>query len=293
MRVCLDCACKFESRNDDWKCPDCGRSPRLEDGFRFFASELAAENDGMPGGHAFEGLFEREAGNFWFRARNELIVWAVQKYFPHAKQFLEIGCGTAYVLNGLHKAFPSMQLHGSEIYHKGLSFARQRVPEATLIQMDARRVPYSEEFDLIGSFDVLEHIENDTAVLAEMHKALRPGGGIILTVPQHRFLWSYVDTYSHHVRRYERAELKNKVEAAGFEIVYMTSFVSLLLPPMAVARMARRNQDENFDPHAEFNMSGTMNKALETVMGVERGLIKTGVSFPMGGSLLLLARAKK
>jgi hypothetical protein len=48
-------------------------------------------------------------------------------------------------------------------------------------------------------------------VLAEMHRACRHGGGIILTVPQHRWLWSRTDEVAHHVRRYHAGELRRKV----------------------------------------------------------------------------------
>ena len=46
--------------------------------------------------------------------------------------------------------------------------------------MDARRIPARNVFDVIGAFDVLEHIEDDAAVLTAMHLALRPGGGVML-----------------------------------------------------------------------------------------------------------------
>jgi 2-polyprenyl-3-methyl-5-hydroxy-6-metoxy-1,4-benzoquinol methylase len=42
--------------------------------------------------------------------------------------------------------------------------------------MDARNIPFAEEFDIIGAFDVLEHIEQDTDVLAKMYQATQNGG---------------------------------------------------------------------------------------------------------------------
>ena len=70
---------------------------------------------------------------------------------------------------------------------------------------------FRNEFDVIGAFDVLEHIADDELVLSQMHQAVRKGGGIILTVPQHSFLWSEIDEYSRHVRRYSVSELKLKL----------------------------------------------------------------------------------
>ena len=65
-----------------------------------------------------------------------------------------------------------------------------------LIQMDARSIPYTDEFDVVGAFDVLEHVEQDAEALSAMYRACRTGGGILITVPQHKFLWSAVDEYA-------------------------------------------------------------------------------------------------
>jgi len=250
---------------------------------------LSGATDGFnPALHA--ELARLEAGNFWFRARNRLIAWAVRRYFPEAKTLLEIGCGTGYVLSALAAALPGAQLSASEVHADALSYAADRVPGATLFQMDARALPFESEFDVVGAFDVIEHIDVDTEVLREMHRAAAPGGGVLITVPQHPFLWSAFDVHSHHVRRYTAAELRDKVTAAGFDIVRMTSFVSLLLPLMLASRLIKRTSPENHDPLAELRVSGWRNAALEAVMAAERGLIRLGASFPAGGSLLLVAR---
>jgi SAM-dependent methyltransferase len=155
--------------------------------------------------------------------------------------------------------------------------------------MDARRMPFEEEFDVIGAFDVLEHIEQDGAVLCEMFRAVRPGGGIMLTVPQHPFLWSRTDEHARHKRRYTRREMIDKVRRAGFGIARATSFVSLLLPAMVVSRAAGR-ATRRADPLPELGIGAGMNAILTRVLAAERALIERGVSFPAGGSLLVVAR---
>jgi SAM-dependent methyltransferase len=156
--------------------------------------------------------------------------------------------------------------------------------------MDARQIPFENEFDVIGAFDVLEHIGDDELVLSQMHRAVRKGGGILLTVPQHSFLWSEIDEYSRHVRRYSVSELKAKVKRAGFKTMRATSFVSLLLPLMLVARLKQRPANREFDPAAEFRLSAPANYFLERIMNIERTMIRLGVAFPVGGSLLLVAK---
>jgi SAM-dependent methyltransferase len=230
-----------------------------------------------------------EGQNFWFCARNELIFWNLAKYFPQSNNFLEIGCGTGFVLAGLRKAFPRMSIAGSEIYTEGLKYAATRVPDAFLFQMDARRIPYDSEFDVIGAFDVIEHIDEDEMVLTQMYKALQPNGGMILTVPQHPFLWSNQDEFACHVRRYTRGELVEKVRRAGFQVMALTSFVSFLLPLMMLSRFLRRDKMPT-ELTGEFKLAKVTNGILAQIMALERLAIKAGVSFPMGGSLMLTAR---
>jgi SAM-dependent methyltransferase len=237
----------------------------------------------------FAKLATFEESNFWFRARNRLIQWALGTYFPDAGTFLEVGCGTGFVLKGLREALPRMRLAGSEIFGDGLVFARARLPGVDLYQMDARQIPFEREFDVIGIFDVLEHIVEDDAVLRQIFTATQPGGGVLVTVPQHRFLWSAVDEHSMHRRRYSRVELRTKVEQAGFRIERMTSFMSLLLPPMICSRLQRK-RNHDFQPWREFEITPALNKMLESVLKLERMVIRKGVSFPAGGSLLLIGR---
>ena len=286
MKRCLACEAIFEAA--DWRCPKCGYQPTLRD-------EIYQFTEGPPDAHAgfkpeyFARLSQIEESNFWFRARNELIQWALRNYFPDAKSFFEVGCGTGFVLAGLHEKFPRLRLAGSEIFADGLAIAKARVPNVELYQMDARRISFEGEFDVVGAFDVLEHVIEDENVLVQMFNAVRPGGGLLVTVPQHPFLWSASDQYAMHQRRYNRAELRAKVESARFLIERITSFNSLLLPFMIWSRLPRK-RNHDFQPWREFEIGPALNRALESILNLERMAIRTGVSFPAGGSLLLIGR---
>lgn len=287
MKVCLACDRSFNQTT--WNCPFCGYTPTVKNGYLSFAPELSEKNKGFEA-EFFSQLVEIEANNFWFCSRNRLIIWALQHYFPKAHSFLEIGCGTGFVLSGIQQSLPNLSLYGSEIFTKGLEFAAQRLNNAQLYQMDARRIPFDQEFDVIGAFDVLEHIQEDITALQEMHRSTLNGGGIILTVPQHTWLWSQNDEHAHHVRRYLAKELRNKLESTGFRVVKMTSFVSMLLPLMIMSRLRLQRKTSNYDPFAEFKISRLTNLLLERILDVERNFIRLGVSLPVGGSLLVVAR---
>jgi SAM-dependent methyltransferase len=238
---------------------------------------------------AFRKLAAIEDGNYWFESRNRLILWALRRYFPNARSFFEMGVGTGFVLRALHRACPGIDLAGAELLPAGLEIARTRVPHATLWLADARDYPAGRSFDVVGTFDVLEHLDDDGAALRGLYAATRPGGGLLISVPQHPWLWSHKDEYSCHVRRYRRSELAKQVESAGFEIIRATSFVSLLLPIMALSRQ-RKPHRHDFDGIPEFRVPALINACLKGCLGVERLLIQAGVSWPVGGSLFIVAR---
>jgi SAM-dependent methyltransferase len=286
MKKCLACAHAFESSS--WRCPTCSWQPELLDGRLSFSAELAEDNAGFEPEY-FTDLASCENGHFWFESRNRLLLWALQRYFPAMRSGLEIGCGTGFVLKAFAESFSQARLSGSEIFREGLSFAAARVPSAELFQMDARKVPFQGEFDVIGAFDVIEHIDEDDEVLREMYGAVKPGGGILLTVPQHQWLWSDTDVYAHHKRRYSRRELKSKVESAGFRVEHMTSFVSVLLPVLMISRY-RIKRAEGYRTEMETRIHPVANRVLMAALTVERSLLKLGLSLPAGGSLLLVAK---
>lgn len=236
---------------------------------------------------AFAKLANAEANHWWFRARNRLLLWVLDRKLSRFSSFLEIGCGTGFVLAAIRKRHPQAALFGAEFFAEGLAFARQRVPSAHFVQLDATLMHETACYDVIGAFDVIEHIQEDEKVLSNVFRALKSGGSILITVPQHRWLWSSIDEQACHVRRYSRAELIQKVQYAGFGIEYVTSFVSLLLPLMWLAR--RRTSKSEQDPMSEFRIPAWLNWSLEAVMKIEFVLLSAGVRFPVGGSLLLVA----
>ena len=286
MKLCSVCNQVFEAA--DWRCPCCSYQPVRHHGFPMFAPELASDTGFRD--VLFDKLVALEAGNFWFRSRNRLILWALDRFFLEAERFMEIGCGTGFVLSGVAAARPGMVLCGSEISCAGLACAASRLPGVQLLQMDARAIPFCEEFDVIGAFDVLEHVQEDTEVLWQMHRAVRPGGGILLTVPQHEFLWSRTDERACHVRRYNVRDLADKVRRAGFRVEHVTSFVSLLLPLMFLSRLRRQGSNNERDINSELKLGRLVNGVLEHILTVERSGIRAGLRFPFGGSLLLVAK---
>ncbi|MGE7368948.1 class I SAM-dependent methyltransferase [Neorhizobium sp. NPDC001467] len=287
MKICQECNRGFSSAQ--WTCPQCGYRPEKIDGFVAHAKDLAYDGGGFKAEY-FKSLEAVEASSFWFRSRNEIILWALRAYKPEAKSFFEIGCGTGFVLSGIAQHHPDIALSGSEIFVDGLKYAAQRLPHADLMQMDGRHVPFENEFDVIGAFDVLEHIREDEEVLTQLLKALKPGGILLLTVPQHPWLWSRTDDYACHIRRYTQNELANKCTAAGMRIEKSTSFVTALLPFMLVSRWLNRATKSDDGGMAELRLPPFINRLFYAAMTIDKMFIRCGVNLPVGGSRLVVAR---
>ena len=286
----MDCpACGCDTMRFSIACPACGFTASEIDGFEAWAPALVeAGGDTCFDPKNFQALAELEPRHFWFQTRNRLILWALRHYGGAPERFAEIGCGTGFVTQAVECAFPESEILGTDLFVDGLRFAAGRRKRAKLIQMDARHIPYRNHFDAIGMFDVLEHIEDDRAVLDQIWKALTPGGLMLLTVPQHRWLWSPADDVARHVRRYTACELTGKVSAAGFSVLRSTSFVALLLPVMIAARLLAGNKP--VDAAAVLRINTLLNRLFNRVMSLEISMIRVGLNFPFGGSRLLVAR---
>ncbi len=287
MRVCLGCGGRLEGVG--WRCDACGWAPEARDGVLVFAPELV-DGDGYDAEYWLPELVAAEASHFWFASRRALVLWALRAHFPRAASFFDLGCGAGYVLAGVRDAFPGVSLVASDLLTRSLAYARDRLPGVPLLQVDARRMPFEDEFDVVGAFDVLEHVAEDERALVEVRRSLRPGGGLLLTVPQHRFLWSDVDRLSGHHRRYSRGELVEKLRRAGFEVLVATSFFSFSIPLILARRFGRGRSRAEFDPASELSIGRATNAVLGGLARLERVVIELGIRLPLGGSLLVVAR---
>jgi SAM-dependent methyltransferase len=289
MKICLSCSA--EVLGGDWKCVKCGWSPENASDVLLFAPHIAGAGESYDPAW-YQELASLESSNFWFVARNRLIQRLALRHLSLNSKYLEVGCGTGFVLRMLHKTFSNWSMFATEAQPEGIDFAKTRVTrEVKFFQMDACAIPFTDEFDAIGAFDVIEHIRDDVKAINQIYAALKPNGYFILSVPQHMFLWSKYDETACHFRRYSNKELTEKLTAAGFSIVESTSFNTLLLPLMAASRYLLKNKGEaSIDVLQELRLNPVVNFILSAVLSVEFQLIRLGVHWPIGGSRLVVAK---
>ena len=145
----------------------------------------------------------------------------------------------------------------------------------------------AKNFDLIVLLDVLEHIEDDTQSLATIRTLMSDKALILITVPAYQWLWSEHDTLHHHVRRYSKKTLKEKLNVSGFRVKYISYFNTLLFPFALVERMKQRIFSSS-NEEALSMPNKSINYLLEKIFSYEANFINK-ISFPFGLSLIVIA----
>lgn len=266
------------------------------EGIKCFSPEVANTYADYPDG-GFDVTDKNAQSSFWVSSRNRLFKNIVQRnMLPTGKtKFLEIGCGTGDFIQQIVQN-ESLEITGSEIYLKGLLYAKKNLPKVDFIQFDVTQGFIGEEFDLVVAFDVIEHIEDDIAALVNINRMLTKNGVFIVSVPQHMFLWSSLDEIVKHKRRYSRQELITKLQENGFDISYATSFLFFLFPLMLISRMLDKGQDKTQSEEVALEKRVTFPKALNWIfdlfMRIDEVLIRLGISLPFGGTLIVVARMR-
>ncbi|MDO9253862.1 MAG: class I SAM-dependent methyltransferase [Bacteroidales bacterium] len=264
------------------------------DGIRCYSPEVASSYADYPDG-GFDLTETIRENNFWVNSRNRLFKNIVYNQMaPTGKtKLLEIGCGVGNFIQQIVEN-ENLEITGSEIYLKGLMYAKKSLPNVNFIQFDVTQGEIGEEFDLIVAFDVIEHIENDVAAISNINKMLYKGGSLIMTVPQHMFLWSKLDEIVKHKRRYSRGELVTKLQENGFDISYATSFLFVLFPLMLISRLLDKGQDQDQSDEIalgkRIKFPKVLNWIFDLFMRFDEALIRRGASLPFGGTLVIIAR---
>jgi SAM-dependent methyltransferase len=237
----------------------------------------------------YQEYAEIEDTHWWFRGRRAIFTRVLAR-FEHRPglRILDIGFGTGAMLTFLSRYGAVV---GMDMSEQAIRFARTRCDRPMLVG-DVLRVPLrSASVDLVTAFDIIEHVDDDAAALAELARLCRPGGHALLTVPAFQFLWGSQDVISHHRRRYTLRQLRARVEAAGFRIATLSYFNAMLFPAVAAIRLARRLRGGPQGPiKSDFTMTrpGRVNDLLTRIFAAEGALVARW-RLPVGVSLVCLA----
>ncbi|GAB3884210.1 class I SAM-dependent methyltransferase [Terrabacter terrigena] len=205
-------------------------------------------------------LAELEDDHWWYRERRHLLAKAISGLAPgRALDIGAAGGGNTRVLrqHGWDAVALEYGADGAEVAHgRGLATLRG----------DATRLPFADDsLDLVMAFDLLEHLHDDDAAVAEVHRVLKPTGTYLVAVPADPKLWSSHDEAVDHVRRYTRDGLLSLLDRGGFDIADVRSWNVLLRPVVAMRRKVSSGSDLD-------DLHPVVNFGLRTIITAERYL---------------------
>jgi ubiquinone/menaquinone biosynthesis C-methylase UbiE len=240
--------------------------------------------------HDFQELYTLEETYWWFVGRRQLVRQLVERYVgdPDAL-LLDAGCGTGGTMKQLADV---AQVCGCDCSPHALAYCSRERGLRRVAAGDVATLPYADEtFRAVVSCDVLEHVPDDRAGLADMMRVLQPGGVLILTVPAHRMLWSEHDEALSHRRRYSARELRRKLQEAGGEVVKLSPVVVAAFAPILAFRLAQRLRPKLPDePRTDLRvLSPWLNRLLVAALQAENWVLRWG-SLPVGTSLVAVAK---
>ena len=245
--------------------------------------------------HLLLATARAEARHFWFRGFRAFVTPLLHYAGagrPHAR-LLDCGCGTGANLQ-LLDTFG--RAYGFDLTDTGLRLGRE-AGRTRLARASVTAAPFpSASFDIVTSFDVLYSLgeADEKTAIAEMFRLLKPGGFAIVNVAAMDILRGDHSVLSREVRRYSRADLRARLEAAGFRIERLTYTNATLFPPLAAVRLLQRLRGLRSEDDAAAETEITVppepiNAIMSAVMRLEALWLRR-FDEPFGSSLLCLAR---
>lgn len=234
----------------------------------------------------YDRMAEAEAEHWWFRGRRAVLQSVIETRctLPTGARILDAGCGTGGNLEMLSK-FGDLDAFEFDADARAMAAAKGVAHVAFGALPDAIDAPDG-SYDLIGLFDVLEHIEDDHGSLVTLGRKLKPEGSLLISVPAMPWLWSEHDVSHHHKRRYTRSSLSRVIEAAGLDVEVISYFNTLLFPLAVAQRVGQRITLSN--KPADAMPPPWLNASLGAVFAAERHLAGR-VPLPFGLSLFAIA----
>jgi SAM-dependent methyltransferase len=243
--------------------------------------------------HLLRATARAEARHFWFRGLRAFVTPLLQRAIGERRdaRLVDCGCGTGANVDLLSRFG---RAYGFDLSAVGLRLGRE-AGRTRLARATVTAAPFpSAAFDLVSSFDVLYSLEDgdERAAISEMYRLLRPGGYALVNVAAMEVLRGDHSVLSRERRRYSRADLRRRLEAAGFVVERITYTNVTLFLPMLLGRALQRRRGLKAEGETEQEIAvppAPLNALLTAALRAE-SLWLRWLDEPFGSSLLCLAR---
>jgi SAM-dependent methyltransferase len=226
--------------------------------------------------------------HWWWRVRHELVMRTVEQLFladdrPRSQRTIfDIGCAGGVSFDDLSRYG---EVYGSEPDPALVDSCPQW---RQCIELTGFGPDYSasRQYDLALMLDVLEHIEDAAGALRNLHRLLKPGGHAILTVPALESLWSVHDVINRHYCRYDKMHLHRLVEDSGLTVRELRYFFIWPLGLMYLRKLLLGTRQRLEKPYTVTVPPGPLNRLFAGLSRTEQKLMRLGIQWPFGSSLL-------
>jgi len=241
---------------------------------------------------AYKEMIELQEEHWWFVARRDVIQSFIKMQMPQSStgKVLEIGCGVGGNVGLLSQ---SGHYRGIDMHKPAIDYCSEKYPQFKFQCTRVEDIPQefnSNKFDSIYILDVLEHINDELAILKSSLNYLTQNGKILLTVPAFKFLWSPHDEFVHHVRRYTKVGLKKILEDSGYKVERISYFNSILFPLALIQRLGMRLLNRKLNTHLSTPPT-IVNWLFKVIFAKEAWILKY-TNLPVGLSIIAVVSQK-
>ncbi len=238
----------------------------------------------------YKDYFDLERNHWWFLARNKIIKAQVEELFTgkgESLKIINVGVATGATSEMLANFG---EVTSIEFEQDCIDFTKSKIDIDIQIGSILDLKYPDETFDLVFSFDVIEHVENDQLAASELIRVCKKGGFVFITVPAFMSIWSQHDVINHHFKRYLISEIH-----VLFSNVLTRKYVSYFNFPLSIPIFIVRFFDRLFpgfikrkktDSDCDLAPNPWLNKLFYEIFKSERVFIKRKFHFPFGVSIM-------
>ena len=232
-------------------------------------------------------LLEADSTHWWFRSKASFVASALRRHLSPRQRdgyLLDVGAGSGGVTSRLGwQPGKLLAADGSEMLLRAA-----RAHHALMATRAAGdRLPLRPGAVTVATLlDVIEHLQDPAATLAEVWRTLDDDGLLVVTVPAHQWLWSGADEVLGHVRRYTMPLLRERLRESGFQPVFMSHVFSWLVPPVWLQRRMTADKQRQLGLD---QTSPIIDRAALVLSRIERAIVRA-VPLPVGTTILCVAR---
>lgn len=234
-------------------------------------------------------MAEREQTYWWHLGRLQIISSYMSKVVKDKsiRKIVNVGCGTGGTVDML-ESFGVVD--NVDISDEAIRFMKNR-GYTRLTKVDSTKLPFkSKSYDIVGAFDVLEHIDDHDRALGEWARILKDDGAIVLTVPAYQWLWTDHDVSLHHKRRYTIKSRCDVATQAGLTCESKSYAIVFSLPLVVGFRFLNKALGRKGDSETSYVPLPKWVNALFTNLLYVEAKIHRVMALPFGTSIIVILR---